>query len=248
MVTQGGAAGCRITPTKTRGRTGGFPGIVVQMSPRRGDGLWLVKVHLCRRCAQGVFKMSLFRGGLAGQALEIGGGLRLQSGRLSSLRAVSTALPPDAPTLLALPAFTMICFLVMNPGELDENVCRDLEKLGKLLGMHFTDGAFRVDDVGYVASGFENRKEVSLLQTPLFHQIHQHLVRTRIRQWIVLLFVVLDKTNHQVKGGVLLRGAMLTLVHQLFNLRQHAFMLFVRCDHARQDFRQYSSVFLVVDD
>src|ERR1039457_7552277 len=91
----------------------------------------------------------------------------------------------------------MLCFLAMNPGELDENVCRDLEKLGKLLGMHFTDGAFRVDDVGYVASGFENRKEVSLLQTPLFHQIHQHLVRTRIRQWIVLLFVVLDKTNHR---------------------------------------------------
>jgi hypothetical protein len=31
--------------------------------------------------------------------------------------------------------------------------------------------AFPVDDIGYVTSGFENRKKVGLLQTPLFHQI-----------------------------------------------------------------------------
>src|ERR1017187_5677628 len=127
----------------------------------------------------------------------------------------------------------------VEPDELDEQVRRYLEELGKLLGMYFTNGALRVDDVGYVASGFENRQKVGLLQTPLFHQIHQHFVRTRIAQRMMLHFVVLDKTNHQVKGGVLFSSTMLTLVHQLFDFGQRAFMLFVRGDHSRQDFRQY---------
>src|ERR1035438_6239086 len=110
------------------------------------------------------------------------------------------------------------------------------EELGELLGMYFTDGAFRVDDVGHIASGFENWKKVGLLQTPLFHQVGQHFVRTRIGQRMMLFFVVLDKTNHQVKGGVLFRGTVLTVVHQLLDFGQHAFMLFVRGDHSRQDF------------
>src|SRR6266481_3058057 len=91
--------------------------------------------------------------------------------------------------------------------------------------MYLTDGAFPVDDVGYIASGVENRKKVSLLQTPLFHEIHQHFVRTKIAQRMVLLFVVLDKTNHEVKDGVLFRSTMLTLVHQLLDFGKHAFML-----------------------
>src|ERR1035441_8056692 len=99
----------------------------------------------------------------------------------------------------------------MSADELDKQAYRDLEKLGKLSGMCFADGAFRVDDLGYVASGFENRKKVGLFQTPLFHQIHQHFVRTRTGQRMMLLFVVLDETNHQVEGGVLFRGTILTL-------------------------------------
>src|SRR5258706_2187676 len=114
--------------------------------------------------------------------------------------------------------------------------------------MYLTDGAFPVDDVGYIASGVENRKKVSLLQTPLYHEIHQHFVRTRIAQRMVLLFVVLDKTNHEVKDGVLFRSTMLTLVHQLLDFGKHAFMLFVRCDHSRQDLCQCPSVLLVMDD
>src|SRR6266853_5051355 len=132
--------------------------------------------------------------------------------------------------------------------SLDEYVSRDLEKVCKLLGMYFTDGAFRVDDIGDVASGFENRKKIGLLQTPLFHQIHQHFKGTRIGQRMMLPFVVLDKANHQVQGGVLFRSTMLTLVHQLLEFGQYAFMLLSRCDHTRQDSRQYPSVLFVVDD
>src|ERR1035441_1404583 len=65
--------------TRTQWRVGGLPSIAVQISPRRGGALWLVKVHLLRCVAQGVFQIGLFRGGLGGQALEIGGRLTLQS-------------------------------------------------------------------------------------------------------------------------------------------------------------------------
>src|SRR5271157_4592625 len=65
--------------TRTQWRTGGFPSIAVQISPRRGGALWLVKVHLLRCRAQGVFEIGLFRGTPGGQAFEIGGGLALQS-------------------------------------------------------------------------------------------------------------------------------------------------------------------------
>src|ERR1035437_3329955 len=65
--------------TRTQWRTGGLPSIAVQISPRRGGALWLVKVHLLRCAAQGVFQIGLFRCGLGGQALEIGGSLTLQS-------------------------------------------------------------------------------------------------------------------------------------------------------------------------
>src|SRR5664280_784416 len=65
--------------TKTQWRVGGLPSIAVQISPRRGGALWLVKVHLLRCVAQGVFQIGLFRGGLGGQALEISGSLTLQS-------------------------------------------------------------------------------------------------------------------------------------------------------------------------
>jgi len=44
--------------------------------------------------------------------------------------------------------------------------------------MRFTDGAFRVDDVGYIPSGFENRGKVGLLQTALLHQL-EHGVEIR---------------------------------------------------------------------
>src|SRR5580700_3920099 len=65
--------------TRTQWRTGGFPSIAVQISPRRGGALGLVKVHLLRCSAQDVFKISLFRGSLGGQAFEISGSLALQS-------------------------------------------------------------------------------------------------------------------------------------------------------------------------
>src|ERR1017187_5244057 len=60
-------------------RTGGFPSIAVQISPRRGDTLWLVKVHLLSCGAQGVFEIGLLRGSLGGQPFEISGRLTLQS-------------------------------------------------------------------------------------------------------------------------------------------------------------------------
>src|ERR1017187_8762057 len=66
--------------TKTQWRTGGFPNIAVQISPRRGGALWLVKVQLLRGCAQSVVEIGLFRGSLGVQALEISGSLTLQSG------------------------------------------------------------------------------------------------------------------------------------------------------------------------
>src|SRR5450759_1503982 len=65
--------------TRTQWRTGGFPSIAVQISPRRGEALRLVKVHLLRRPAQCVFEVNLFRGRLGRQALEIGGRLTLQN-------------------------------------------------------------------------------------------------------------------------------------------------------------------------
>src|SRR5437870_9670686 len=65
--------------TKTQWRTGGFPSIAVQISPRRGETLSLLKVHRLRCGTQGVFEISLFRGSLGGQAFEIGGSLTLQS-------------------------------------------------------------------------------------------------------------------------------------------------------------------------
>ncbi len=40
---------------------------------------------------------------------------------------------------------------------------------------------------------------------------------------MMLFFVVLDQTNHQIKGGVFFRGAVLTLVHQLLGLCHHAY-------------------------
>src|SRR5437762_7864117 len=52
--------------TKTQWRTGGFPTIAVQISPRRGGTLGLVKVHGLRCSTQGVFQISLFRGRLGG--------------------------------------------------------------------------------------------------------------------------------------------------------------------------------------
>src|SRR5664279_1387469 len=64
--------------TSTQWRTGGFCSIAVQISPRRGGALWLVKVHLLRGRAQGVFEIGLFRGSLGGQPFEISGGLPLQ--------------------------------------------------------------------------------------------------------------------------------------------------------------------------
>jgi len=65
--------------TRTQWRTGGFPNIAVHISPRRGGALWLVKVHLLRCRAQGVFEIALFRSSLGGQAFEISGSLTLQS-------------------------------------------------------------------------------------------------------------------------------------------------------------------------
>src|ERR1039458_7456626 len=65
--------------TSTQCRTGGLPSVAVQISPRRGDTLWLVKVHLLRRGAQGVFEIRLFLGSLGGQPFEISGRLTLQS-------------------------------------------------------------------------------------------------------------------------------------------------------------------------
>src|ERR1035437_3600948 len=53
--------------TKTQWRTGGFPSIAVQISPRRGGALWLVKAHLLRCRAQGVVEIGLFRGSLGVQ-------------------------------------------------------------------------------------------------------------------------------------------------------------------------------------
>src|ERR1035438_8483481 len=70
--------------TRIQRRTGGLPSIAVQISPRRGGALWLVKVHLLRCHAQGVFEIGLLRGGLGGQALEIGGRLTLQRDRKST--------------------------------------------------------------------------------------------------------------------------------------------------------------------
>ena len=42
---------------KTQWRTGGLPSIAVQISPRRGRALWLVKVHLLR-CGSLTFQRS----------------------------------------------------------------------------------------------------------------------------------------------------------------------------------------------
>src|ERR1035441_6997001 len=64
--------------TRTQWRTGGFPSIAVQISPSRAAALWLVKVHLLRGRAQGVFEIGLLRGSLGGQAFEIRGSLPLQ--------------------------------------------------------------------------------------------------------------------------------------------------------------------------
>jgi hypothetical protein len=50
--------------TKTQWRTAGWPSMAVQISPRRGGALGLVKVNLLRRGTQGIFEISLFRGGL----------------------------------------------------------------------------------------------------------------------------------------------------------------------------------------
>src|ERR1035437_9613973 len=66
--------------TKTQWRTGGFPNIAVQISPRRGGALWLVKVQLLRGCAQSVVEIGLFRGSLGVQAIKIRGSRTLQSG------------------------------------------------------------------------------------------------------------------------------------------------------------------------
>src|SRR5437867_19133 len=59
-------------------RTGGAPSIAVQISPRRGGALWLIKVNLLRCGAQRVFKVTLFRRSPGAQALEISGCLTLQ--------------------------------------------------------------------------------------------------------------------------------------------------------------------------
>lgn len=52
--------------------------MAVQISPRRGDALWVVKVQLLRCSAECVFEIGLFRGGFGGQALEVSSGLALQ--------------------------------------------------------------------------------------------------------------------------------------------------------------------------
>src|SRR6185437_1824794 len=49
--------------TNTQWRTAGMPNMAVQISPRRGRVLRLVKVHLLRGSTQGVFEIGLFRGG-----------------------------------------------------------------------------------------------------------------------------------------------------------------------------------------
>src|ERR1035437_1170004 len=65
--------------TRTQGRTGGFPSIAVQISPRRGEALRLVKVHLLSCAAQCIFEVNLLRGSLGRQALEIGRRLTFQN-------------------------------------------------------------------------------------------------------------------------------------------------------------------------
>ena len=65
--------------TRTQRRTGGFPSMAVQISPRRGSTLWLVKVYLLRRSAQGGLQIGIFRRSLGREALEISGSLTLQS-------------------------------------------------------------------------------------------------------------------------------------------------------------------------
>src|ERR1035441_8269736 len=45
--------------SRAQWRAGGLPSIAVQISPRRGGALWLVKVHLLRCVAQGVFQIGL---------------------------------------------------------------------------------------------------------------------------------------------------------------------------------------------
>src|ERR1035437_9713023 len=59
--------------TRTQWRTGGFPSIAVQISPRRGEALRLGKVHLLRCAVQRLFEVNLLRGSLGSQALEISG-------------------------------------------------------------------------------------------------------------------------------------------------------------------------------
>jgi len=65
--------------TNTQWRTAGAPSIAAQISPRRGGALWLVKIHLLRCGAQGIFEIVLFCGCLSGHTAEISRGLTLQS-------------------------------------------------------------------------------------------------------------------------------------------------------------------------
>jgi hypothetical protein len=52
---------------------------------------WLVKVYLLRSRAEHISESRFFAGRLRTEPLEVGRGLTLQRGRLSSRRAISTA-------------------------------------------------------------------------------------------------------------------------------------------------------------
>jgi len=64
--------------TNTHWRTAGLPSIAVRISPRRGEALRLVKVHLLRSRAEGIFHVGFLRGGCGWQVSEVSGGLTLE--------------------------------------------------------------------------------------------------------------------------------------------------------------------------
>ena len=101
---------------------------------------------------------------------------------------------------------------------LDEEIRRDVEEDGKLLGMRLTDGPFPVDHVRHLTSGVEDGNEMCLLQTSLFHEIRQHFMGTRIWQRMMLFFIILDKSDHQIKGRIFFPTTVLALIHHLLDL------------------------------
>src|SRR5438309_8338128 len=83
-----------------------------------------------------------------------------------------------------------------DPDELNEQVCRDLEKRGEFLCLLLADGTFAIQDLGNAATRAKDGQQVFRCPAAGFHQVSQHLVRRHKWQRVMAVVMGLDQNSH----------------------------------------------------